>query len=169
VSIRCPLCERRVTLLAAPSRTIWMASQDRESDRASTLGRVTRSEPRRLVGVVPRPNTKAIYCVAGRPREWRMRTVECREEGRDMDLLGVDDGNGSDSLALPLPLALGVLTTQNRERRMATGLALRFSSRWGVRYANSILDLGVLTPLSQCTAPGALWHLGLCIGSGGRS
>jgi hypothetical protein len=35
--------------------------------------------------------------------------------------------------------------------------------------ANSILDLGVLTPRSQCRAPGALWHLGLCIGSGGRS
>ena len=104
MSIRCSSCERRVTLLACPSRTMWMASQDRESDRASTQGRVTRSEPRRLFGAVPMPNTKAIYCVAGRRREWRLRSVECREEGRDMNLLGVDDGNGSGPVAFPLPL-----------------------------------------------------------------
>ena len=53
------------------------------------------------------------------------------------------------------------------ERRMATASVYRLCRRLGVCCADSFLDLGVLTPRSQCRAPGALWHLGLVVGRGG--
>ena len=66
-------------------------------------------------------------------------------------------------------LGLGVLTTQNRERRMATGWLYDSPVAREFAGANSILGLVVLASRSQPQAPGSKAVLGLVVGSGGRS